>query len=49
MLVRGTFEKTAFLLVSLIIGSQNAGIINLCIMLKIIPAYIIASPLTAIQ
>ena len=39
MLVRGTFEKTAFLLVSMIIGSQNAGIINPCIMLKIIPAY----------
>ena len=48
MLVHGTFEKTAFLLVSLIIGSQNAGIINRCIMLKVISAYIIASPLTAI-
>ena len=39
MLIHWTFRKTAFLLVSLIVGSQNAGMINPCIMLNFIPAY----------
>ena len=39
------FDKSGYLLVFLIICLQNAGIINPCIMLKIIPAYVITLPL----